>query len=104
MGKPAISTARGGIHEYLNTDYYFPIPSTYVPVKVVPWIPYYTEGQRWAEIDKEKLKETMLFAFANRDIITAKGVLAKDYIKDKFSYHKIGEAMKKRLETISKGL
>jgi glycosyltransferase involved in cell wall biosynthesis len=104
MGKPAISTARGGIHEYLSTDHYFPIPSTYVPVKEVPWIPYYKEGQKWADIDKEKLKEAMLFAFANRDIVTAKGALAKEYIKNTFSYHKVGEKMRKRLEQIQKSL
>lgn len=104
MGKPSITTARGGIHEYLNNDLYFPIPSTYVPVKEVPWIPYYKEGQRWADIDHEKLKDAMLFAFANRDLVTAKGMVAKDFIKDNFSYQKIGEKMRRRLEAIYKSL
>ena len=104
MGKPVISTARGGIHEYLDSDLYFPIPSTYLPVKEVPWIPYYKEGQRWADIDIEKLKEAMLFAFTNRDIAKAKGSLAKGFIKDNLSHHKIGGRMRRRLEQIYKGL
>lgn len=104
MGKTVISTARGGIHEYLNMDYYFPIPSTYVPVVEQSWIPYYTEDQKWAEINKEKLKEAMRYVFLNREMANAKGILAKDYIKETFGFKRVGEMMKARIEKIYQGL
>lgn len=104
MGKPTISTARGGLHEYLNSDYYFPISSTYVPVTPVSWIPYYGEDQQWAEPDKKELIKTMQYVFGNKELAQIKGVKAKDYIKDNFSFYKVGMMMRKRLEDIYKGL
>lgn len=104
LGKPVISTARGGLHEYLNDDYYFPIPSKYVPVIQQPWIPYYTTDQNWAEIDKKKLIEGMQWVFCNQELARAKGLKAKNYVKDSFSFYKIGLQMRARLESIEKNL
>jgi glycosyltransferase involved in cell wall biosynthesis len=104
MGKTAISTARGGIYEYLRQEHYFPIDSKYVPVTETPWIKFYTVDQQWAEIDGEKLKQAMRFAYTNQIISAAKGIVAKSYIKDNFSYHKIGGMMRERLEKIYHGL
>jgi len=104
MGKTVVSTARGGIHEYLQDEHYFRVPSLYVPVTEQNWIPWYTKDQNWAEVDKEQLKKVMLFVFRNQQIAQAKGMVAKNYIKDKFSYHKIGDQMKQRLEVIYRGL
>lgn len=104
MGKPAITTARGGIHEYLNNELYYPVKSTYVPVVQQPWIPWYSGEQNWAQIDKEEFKKQLKFVYANKNTAQVKGYKAKDFIKDNFSYHKIGEEMKKRLEKIQKAL
>lgn len=104
MGKPVISTARGGIHEYLNDDYYFPIPSTYVPVTPQSWIPYYSAEQNWAEPDRKKLIEAMQWVFSNQELAKAKGAKAKDYIKDSFSFYRIGLQMRERLENIESKL
>jgi len=104
MGKPAITTARGGIHEYLNPNVYYPIASEYVPVVQQPWIPWYSGEQKWAQINKEELKKFMKFAFMNKDTAKLKGLMAKDLIKAQFSYHKIGRAMKARLDKIEKAL
>lgn len=104
MGRTAITTARGGIHEYLDDTYYFPIPSAYVPVTEVSWIPYYKASQNWAEPDYEKLSETMKYVFANKQVANAKGIHAREYIKNTFSYLAVGRKMAWRLEQIQKGL
>lgn len=104
LGKTVISTARGGIHEYLKDEHYFRVPSNYVPVTEVPWIKFYTKDQKWAEIDKEELKKNMRYVVNNSMIAQTKGILAKDYVKDNFSYYKVGSLMKKRLQEIYKSL
>lgn len=104
MGKPAITTARGGIHEYLNSDLYYPIKSTYVPVVQQPWIPWYAGEQNWAQIDKEEFKKQMKFVFMNKNTAQVKGYKAREYMKDRFSFHKVGEEMRKRLDKIDKAM
>ncbi len=104
MGKPAVTTARGGIHEYLHEDFYYPVSSSYVPVVQQPWIPWYTGEQNWAQIDKNELIKQMKFVFLNRDTARIKGATAKDFIKSSFSFQRVGGLMKKRLDAIAKAL
>jgi glycosyltransferase involved in cell wall biosynthesis len=104
MGKPAITTARGGIHEYLDQSMYFPIKSTYVPVVEQPWIPWYSSDQNWAQIDKQDFKKQMKAVFLNKTAANIKGYKAKEFVKSQFSYQVVGDAMKKRLEKIVKTL
>lgn len=104
MGKTAVSTARGGIHEYLNDTHYFRVPTTYVPASYDDFSKYYTKDQRWAEVDIPALRKTMRFVFENSKITSAKGLLAQEFIKERFSYHKIGKEMIDRLEKIHRNL
>jgi len=104
MKKPVISTARGGVHEYLRPEHYFPIESYYVPVEEVSYIKFYTKDQMWAEIKEEELRETMRFVFNNRDTAKAKGDVGCDFIKESFNYWRVGSMMRKRLEEIYKHL
>lgn len=104
MGKPAITTARGGIHEYLSSDYYYPVKSTYVPVVQQPWIPWYSSEQNWAQVDREEFKKNLKLVFLNKNMAQIKGYKAKDFVKEGFSYNKVGELMKKRLDRIVKAL
>ena len=101
MGKPVISTARGGIHEYLDQDMYYPIKSTYVPAVSQPWIPWYAPTQNWAAPDKEELKEKMKFVFANKELGFARAMKGKAFMKEKFSYLAVGQQMRERLEKIT---
>ena len=100
MGKTAISTCRGGIHEYLNDEHYFRLEDTRVPVIENPLIKYYTADQHWFDVDIGHLKKTMWFVFNKNSIASAKGVVAKDHVKNLFSYHKIGQQMLERLRVI----
>lgn len=104
MGKPAISTARGGLHEYLDKNMYYPIDSTYVPVVKQNWIPYYTSDQNWAQINKEDFKDTMREVFAKSDFAKLKPHKAMPFIKTNTNYNYIGGMMRKRLEEIEKAL
>lgn len=104
MGKPVIATARGGIHEYLPQEMYYPQPSTYVPVVEQSWIPWYSADQNWAQIDKRVLKKTMLDVFAQKNLAFSRGMAAQEYVKKQFSYQKIGKQLKDRLEKIEKAL
>ena len=104
MGKPVVGTARGCIHEHLLPELYFPVPSTYVPVVQQPFIPWYTSEQNWAQIDKESLKKAMLTVFENRHVAHARGLAAKEFVKEKFSYQRVGRLMELRLEKIVKAL
>ena len=100
MGKTAISTARGGIHEYLNDEHYFRLDDERVPVIENPLIKYYTADQHWFDVDIGHLKKTMWFVFNKSSIASAKGIVAKDHIKSLFSYHKVGQQMLERLREI----
>jgi len=104
IGKPVIATARGGIHEYLRDNHYYPVNSKYVPVTEVPYIKFYKADQKWAEVDEAELIKSMQFVYANPRLASAKGVLAKDMIKNQFNYHRIGGLMRERLEEIYKSL
>lgn len=104
MGKPAITTARGGIHEYIDDKMYYPIDSVYVPVVAQPWIPWYESSQNWAQIDREEFKKKMQFVFLNKNTAQVKGYNAKDFVKTNFSYQTIGGYMKKRLEQIARAM
>lgn len=104
MGKPVISTSRGGIHEYLTEEMYFPIPSEYVPVIEQPNIKFYTSDQNWAEPNYEKLETAMRWVYDNREVASTKGIKAKNFIKDEFNFYNVGLQMRKRLEDIDKRL
>ena len=100
MKKPVIATALGGIHEYLQPEHYFGLDSKMVQVSEVPYIKFYTSDQMWAEVDEKQLIKGMQFVYKNRDISTAKGVVAKEFMKNSFNYHRVGEAMLLRLREI----
>lgn len=104
MGKPAISTAKGGIHEYLNNDLYYPIGSDYVPVTPQAWIPWYSADQNWVQPNIKEMIAKMQFVFFNQDMAKIKAEVAKNFIKDKFSYQVVGNMMKERIEKIYRAL
>lgn len=104
LGKPLISTARGGIHEYLSPEHYFRVPSTYMSATEQKWIPWYTKKMRWAVPDLDELAKNMLYVYKSRDNAEARGLLAKEFIKDNFSFHTVGQKMKERLEELYKAL
>lgn len=103
MGKPVISTAAGGIHEYLIDG----IHGVMLPYKLVPigensrnkqW---YTSDQRWAEVDLDALRAAMRYAFENPEAMNTMGQNGKRLVETVFSLEAVGTLMRKRLTEIS---
>ena len=49
--KPVIITRFGGQEDYLGSDYPYLIDYSLMPVRRMPWIPWYNETQKWAQPD-----------------------------------------------------
>jgi len=104
MGKPVISTARGGIHEHITGDFYFRLKDKQVAVKPHPLVKYYEASQNWYDVDEDSLSKTMQYVYSHRDLVKAKGMVAQKYMQDYYNYFSVGYKMKKRLEEIYKDL
>lgn len=97
LGKSTITTDNGGITDLMTSRYYHKVESHEVQAKISPSIPWYTSYMKWWELDETSLRTNMRNLYENKD---TKASLAQQFIIDNFSYQKVGEAMKKRLEFI----
>lgn len=97
MGKPTISGSNGGITDLLTSRHYYRVESKTVSAEVSPSIPWYTAEMNWFELDEKSLRKTMREVYKGKDV---KAPLAKQFIVENFSYQKIGQQMKERLEAI----
>lgn len=102
MGKPIISTDTTGFADYFPKDIYYPIPAQAVQAIQTPSIPWYTSEMKWLDIDRQKLSEAMLNVYNNQKEAKERGLKAQEFVKKEFNFWKIGEAMRLRLEEISK--
>lgn len=100
VGKPVISTNFGGIHEHLDNNTAWLIDYSLTKVQGMNHIPWYNETQLWANPNYAQLAESMLNAYGDREGAQRKGKRAQDLIKKDFTYKKVGEVMKRRLERI----
>ena len=100
-GNPVISGDNGGITDIMTDQYYYKIPSTHVNATEQSHIPWYTSSMRWKLLDKESLGKQMKFMFDNYDKTLERSKKAQEYIVNNFSFQKIGNMMKERLEQIS---
>lgn len=101
MGRPIISTDKGGIHEHLDGDEAYLIRSKQVPLsgnnRNSQW---YTPDQNWAEIDIKDLRQAMRHAFTSGKE-NPMGVKARKAVETKFSIEAVGKLMAERLEQIA---
>ena len=100
MGKPIISTNCGGIHEYLNEKTAQLIPFTPVPVKNNRNTQWYCEDQNWGEIDPDRLRSAMRWAYQNKEAGQAMGKRAQAFTKKTFSPENVGKLMRAKLDVI----
>lgn len=96
MGKPIISTNRGGVHNYLPDVLAYLISYKEVLIDKV-YDKYYAPPQTWAEIDRKELAEAMRHAYTKREFAKKMGERAREFVKSNFSYKAVGEKMKQRL-------
>lgn len=104
MGNPVIGIDKTGFADYMNEEIYYPCKTLEVPVTEVSWIPWYTADQKWLEIDSPTLAKQMLEVYNNRKQAEETGRKAQQFVNDNFSYWRVGQMMKERLDELSKFL
>lgn len=106
VGNPIISTNCGGCHEWLEhgkqgwlLDY--ELIKLTANSRNQMW---YTQDQNWANVNVSEVQEAMRLAFEHSETTKEKGKVARETVKQEFSFDKVGQMMKNRLEIITKKL
>lgn len=103
-GKPIISTNFGGLHEWLNESVAWLVKYRLVGVFAMEHIVWYSQNQKWAEIDRKDLANSMREAYENKEKTRQMGLKARELTEKEFSFEAVGKIMKDRLEEIEKTL
>lgn len=110
--KPMISTAYGGVHEYLDTrKTAFLVPFTMVPVKgMEDFARWYTPDQKWAspkisesdagELSGNSLRYYMRLCYEQQEAGRKVGAAGRNLVLDKFNLLTVGNLMADRLREI----
>jgi glycosyltransferase involved in cell wall biosynthesis len=102
--KPVISPKNGGITDYFTNKHYYRVEAEKIKINKV-FNKYYEPDMFWLKVDEKSLRERFRQVYAylsnekSKTIPSIKSGFAHQVLKD-FSYKKVGEEMKKRLEEI----
>ena len=99
-GNPVISTACGGIHEYLTDkkDAYL-LPFTLAHLKEnTRNRQWYTMDQKWAEVKVEDVRAAMRYVFEHKAEREAVAKAGQETVKREFSIEAVGIKMRDRLK------
>ena len=99
-GNPIIITGFGGALEYAKSDNSFLVNYTKTPVYNMPWSPWYSCDQMWAEPDCEHAIKLMREAYESRESAAEKGKKLQKYIDDTFNWRVVGEKMINEIKSI----
>lgn len=105
-GHMVISTGYGGVHEYLHDGE----DAVLLPYKLQPLrgmdhsAHFYTNDQRWAEVDTEALQTAMRNAYGNRSETAEIGRAGQKLATTQFSLPAVGKLMADRLKEIEASL
>lgn len=99
-GTPIIVTGLGGSTEYAKDDNSYLNPYTLTPVFGMPYSPWYSGDQLWAEPDVYAAFKTMRHVYENKSEAKEKGLRLKKYISENFTWEHIGKKLIKELEMI----
>jgi glycosyltransferase involved in cell wall biosynthesis len=102
-GKPVITPAYGGQTEFLKDDNSYLLDYSLSPVGGMNWSPYYLGDQYWCEPNMKQAVETMQHVYHNREEARAKGLRARDYVSENFTWDKVGKMIVDRLTQIDEG-
>lgn len=105
-GRPFISTAYGGCHEYFtNGDNAILLPYEMVPLRGMAHSQHwYDSTQNWAQVDEAALRGAMRYAYSHQDLMLPKAERAREFVLDRFSLERVGQEMAHRLKAIERGL
>ncbi len=104
MGKPVITPGYGGQTDFLKEDNSYLLNHTLAPVAGMTWSPYYTGDQLWCEPDIKHAMDTMRHVYAHRDEAETRGVRAREYIRQNFSWDIVSDLIIARLHAIDQGI
>jgi len=99
VGNPIISTGWSGSTEFLNKQNSFLIDYKMTPVRNMPWIPWYTANQRWAEPNLDQAIEAMRAIVKSNTKAKKLGKVFQEEIKTKYTPILMGRKM---IEAIDK--
>lgn len=97
---PVIVTGYGGVNQFLNKNNSYLVDYTLSPVSGMPYIPWYTADQCWAQADICNAADYMRYVYENRKSAAEKGLLAYRNVKNNFSHESIGKLYLETLEKI----
>lgn len=106
---PVISTAYGGVHDWMKGRHYKPVSYRLVPITQT-FNKYYEEGMHWAEADEASLRERMRYMFdtynspKKKQLIHVSSSVGRNFVRTEFNYQLVGGMMAKRLEEIENTL
>jgi glycosyltransferase involved in cell wall biosynthesis len=105
-GKPMISTAYGGCHEYFEDGKNaMLLPYEMVPVTGMEHSHnWYTREQKWADVDHAALRAALRSAYEDKLATQKMGARAKGFVTTAFSFQHVGRLMADRLKQIEEGL
>jgi glycosyltransferase involved in cell wall biosynthesis len=100
-GLPAIGIDWGGSASYMTPENSYLVRTKLVPVPLEGYAPAPGfKGHRWAEIDMEDLKQTMLRVAAKRSEAAAIGARAQEEVCAKFNRAAVGAMMRQEIERL----
>jgi glycosyltransferase involved in cell wall biosynthesis len=100
LGNPIIVTGFGGSTEYAKPDNSYLVDYSLTPVSGMPWSPWYTGDQLWAESNVKHGSDLMKFVFNNQAEAKEKGLKLQKYIKNNFTYDVVGNKIINMLKNL----
>lgn len=100
FGNPVIITNYGGASEYTKSGYTYNVAYSLSPVSNMPWSPWYRGDQLWAEPDLYDASEKMHVVYENQEEAKNTGLKLRKYIKERFSWERIGGHIVEFLEEL----
>jgi glycosyltransferase involved in cell wall biosynthesis len=100
FGNPVLITGWGGALEYAKKDNSYLVNYTLTPVFGMPWSPWYSGDQLWAEPDCGHAIELMREIYNNQDGARYRGEKLKQFIADNFSWESVGNKMIEALKSL----
>ena len=99
-GNPIMVTGWGGVLEYAKPEHSYLINHTLTPVFGMPWAPWHTGDQLWAEPDCGQAIRMMQHIYKNQTEAANKGRMLQSYIKNNFSWDLMGMRMLEAIKSV----
>lgn len=98
-GVPCVAPSWGGNREFMNHDNSYLIDGKVIPIDNAIFLrlqPQYS-GQSWFDIDEASLSKTMRYIYDHQQEAKTRGIVASEYMKEKFTWENTAYKIYKRL-------